>query len=149
MENLAWNVRILKGQIDLLQSSKASCLQSLHQIQTTSATLSSRERSPSTRGEKPRFLQLKDKMSLDVGGPGTPKSPGSPGCMPPWGRPPPSPGPDGKPRGILKKSNSNLDQREPLPPTSTFSGYVKNSSSTCSLHGAATTASSSAGKKAS
>ncbi|PNF41601.1 hypothetical protein B7P43_G11116 [Cryptotermes secundus] len=107
LDNFTWNVRILRGQVDLLQSCRKECQQGLAQVQSTAPTVdnyNSKDRSPSiTRNQRKLNLFCK-RQSIDIGavaggtGTGPARSPTSPIQV------------DIKPKSILKKSNSNVEQ---------------------------------------
>ncbi|KAK7070142.1 hypothetical protein SK128_011546 [Halocaridina rubra] len=100
MENYAWNVRIIRGQLDRLVALKKKCKIAMEQVESTKATLSTfntKEKSPSVR-ERPR-LTLANRHN-------TTENLTSYGSL---GRSPTTPGGDCKPKSILKKSNSNLE----------------------------------------
>ncbi|XP_065351230.1 inactive phospholipase C-like protein 2 isoform X1 [Cloeon dipterum] len=109
-ENYTWNVRILRGQMDVLESCKKECLQAISQVQSSASSMGTylaKERSPAgTRGQQQqRKLNLFCKRpSLDAihvtQQPGSPTSPGGPPASPS----------SVKPKSILKKSNSNIEQ---------------------------------------
>ncbi|XP_068201247.1 inactive phospholipase C-like protein 1 isoform X1 [Palaemon carinicauda] len=100
MENYAWNVRIIRGQLDRLEALKKKCKTAMEQVESTKATLdsfSAKEKSPSVR-ERPRLtLANRHNTSENLTTYGS------------LGRSPTTPGSDCKPKSILKKSNSNLE----------------------------------------
>nr|XP_045603275.1 inactive phospholipase C-like protein 1 [Procambarus clarkii] len=107
MENYAWNVRIIRGQLDRIVALKKKCKMAMEQVESTKVTLDSlniRERSPSVR-ERPRLTLANRHNTTD-----NLTTYGS------LGRSPTTPSSDCKPKSILKKSNSNLE--------SSSTGYV-------------------------
>ncbi|KAG8234834.1 hypothetical protein J437_LFUL015148, partial [Ladona fulva] len=106
-DNYTWNVRIFRGQLDLLESCKKECKSSIAQVQSSAPTISSynsRERSPSTSRSQRKLNLFSKRPSVDaipalssIQG----RSPTSPAPL--------SPGIDVKPKSILKKSNSNIE----------------------------------------
>ncbi|XP_045102897.1 inactive phospholipase C-like protein 1 isoform X1 [Portunus trituberculatus] len=100
MENYAWNVRIIRGQLDRLTTLTKKCRMAMEQVESTKTTLDSlnqRERSPLVR-ERPRLTLANRHNTTD-----NLTTYGS------LGRSPTTPGADCKPKSILKKSNSNLE----------------------------------------
>ncbi|XP_071543528.1 inactive phospholipase C-like protein 1 isoform X2 [Panulirus ornatus] len=100
MENYAWNVRIIRGQLDRLLTLKKKCRMAMEQVESTKVTLDSlntRDRSPSVR-ERPRLTLANRHNTTD-----NLTTYGS------LGRSPTTPSSDCKPKSILKKSNSNLE----------------------------------------
>ncbi|XP_046407217.1 inactive phospholipase C-like protein 2 isoform X1 [Ischnura elegans] len=106
-ENYTWNVRILRGQLDLLESCKKECKSSIAQVQSSAPTISnytSRERSPSASRNQRKLHLFSKRPSVDA----------IPALSSLQGRSPTSPVPvspgiDVKPKSILKKSNSNIE----------------------------------------
>ncbi|KDR21266.1 Inactive phospholipase C-like protein 2 [Zootermopsis nevadensis] len=117
-DNYMWNLRILRGQLDLLESCRKDCWQALAQVQSTAATVdnyNSKDRSPSIMRNQRKLNFFYKRQSIDTGavagGMGAGQSPTSPIPV------------DIKPKSILKKSNSNVEQEsmvqaKPLSPTS-------------------------------
>ncbi|XP_042226630.1 inactive phospholipase C-like protein 1 [Homarus americanus] len=100
MENYAWNVRIIRGQLDRIVALKKKCRMAMEQVESTKVTLDSlimRERSPSVR-ERPRLTLANRHNTTD-----NLTTYGS------LGRSPTTPSSECKPKSILKKSNSNLE----------------------------------------
>ncbi|KAG0710031.1 Inactive phospholipase C-like protein 1 [Chionoecetes opilio] len=100
MENYAWNVRIIRGQLDRLTTLTKKCKIAMEQVESTKTTLDTlnqRERSPQVR-ERPRLTLANRHNTTD-----NLTTYGS------LGRSPTTPGADCKPKSILKKSNSNLE----------------------------------------
>ncbi|XP_069947731.1 inactive phospholipase C-like protein 1 isoform X1 [Cherax quadricarinatus] len=107
MENFAWNVRIIRGQLDRIVALKKKCRMAMEQVESTKVTLDSlntRDRSPSVR-ERPRLTLANRHNTTD-----NLTTYGS------LGRSPTTPSSECKPKSILKKSNSNLE--------SSSAGYV-------------------------
>ncbi|XP_066997278.1 inactive phospholipase C-like protein 2 isoform X2 [Anabrus simplex] len=105
-ENYTWNVRVLRGQIDLLESCRKDCKQGIAQVKSSASMIGSynnKERSPSVMRNQRKLNLYCKRTSIDT----TPtitvgKSPTSPVSL--------SPGNSIKPKSILKKSNSNIEQ---------------------------------------
>ncbi|KAK3868344.1 hypothetical protein Pcinc_026256, partial [Petrolisthes cinctipes] len=103
LENFAWNVRIIRGQLDRLLALRKTCNIAMEQVQSTKTMLDSinqrdRDSSPTVR-ERPRLTLANRHNTTEnlttYGSLGrTPTTPGSAEC---------------KPKSILKKSNSNLE----------------------------------------
>ncbi|KAJ9586060.1 hypothetical protein L9F63_020293 [Diploptera punctata] len=108
LDNFTWDVRILRGHLDLLQSCRKDCQQGLAQVHSTAPTVdnfNNKDRSPSTARNQRKLNLFCKRQSIDTGAP-TMRSPTSP--IPA----------DIKPKSILKKSNSNVEQPgKPLSPT--------------------------------
>ncbi|KAK7793999.1 hypothetical protein R5R35_003961 [Gryllus longicercus] len=103
-ENYSWDVRVLRGQIDLLESCKKCCKQAIAQVLSSASMIgnyNNKERSPSIRNQRKLNLCCK-RPSIDAQSSGARRSPTSPISL--------SPANEIKPKSILKKSNSNIEQ---------------------------------------
>nr|CAD7571922.1 unnamed protein product [Timema californicum] len=108
LENYTWNVRILRGQLDLLAASKKECSNSIAQVHSSSPIFEnyvSRERSPGFNRNQRKLNLFSKRPSLDPNKMVVNASGRSPTSSAPL-----SPANEIKPKSILKKSNSNIEQ---------------------------------------
>nr|CAD7404918.1 unnamed protein product [Timema cristinae] len=108
LENYTWNVRILRGQLDLLAASKKECSNSIAQVHSSSPIFEnyvSRERSPGFSRNQRKLNLFSKRPSLDPN-----KMVANASGRSPTSSAPLSPANDIKPKSILKKSNSNIEQ---------------------------------------